>query len=269
MSLGRSLLGREIPVIRLGQGRDTVVYVGALSGQDSLTAGVLMEFVADYLSHLEKNDLVFERRMKVLSHERTVFVIPMLNPDGVGYALHGVGKENPLSERVRGMNGGEDFSRWCANARGVDLAHNFETGFAAYKERERAKNTPCGAPVGYSGEYPESEPETASLCRFLRSIAPDIKGILHLRCGTGEVLCPCADKLSAKSMAVGRVLSRSAGYRLLSPTELTPAGGLSEWCIERLSRPAFTLSCGTGAPLSAKALFELTRRALFTFPFMV
>ena len=265
--LGRSILGREIPVITLGEGAHTVLYVGAQRGEDARMAGVLLQFVREYLFRLRENALVFERRMKYFFAERTVKIIPMLNPDGVEYATHGVSRENPLYERVRGMNGSEDFSHWCANARGVDLQHNFEVGFFAHREKTGVLS---GAPALFGGEYPESEPETAAVSRYIRANAQELRGVMGLEIGKEGVRCPCADKLSAKSMAVGRLLQKSTGFHLKSPQRLAYGGGLGEWCIECFGRPAYTVSCGEATPpLSDNALFGVLRRALFTFPFML
>lgn len=270
--LARSILGREIPILTLGKGSVAVMYVGAHHGTDHVTADVLLQFVGEYLALLEKNAQVFGKRMKYIYEYCKIIVVPMLNPDGVEYATNGVGAENPLRERVIAMNGGGDFSAWQANARGVDLYCNYNVDFDVYKAREYQNGVPCGAPRRYSGEFPESEPETAALCRFLRHRREEIRGVISLH-DTGErILCGCADKLSAKSLAVGRVLQRVTGYRLVSPTDLAARGGLSHWCIEQLGRPAYTLAC-TKTPPRTEAeraiLYARLREAFFAFPFML
>ncbi len=270
--LTHSILGREIPLLSIGNGKKTVVYVGAHHGMEWITTGVLLDFVSEYLTRFERKETLFGQRLTYLFSERRILVVPMLNPDGVEYALHGVDESNPLAARVTAMNGSEDFSHWQANARGVDLNHNYNAGFAAYKALEKQNNIPCGAPTRYSGEYPESEPETAALCRYLRMFEQDICGVLTLHTQGEEIFCSCADKLSAKSMAVGRILQRMTGYRLARPEGLAAFGGLTDWCIEKLSRPAFTLECGRGEnplPLYWRPLiYDKLREALFSFPFM-
>jgi g-D-glutamyl-meso-diaminopimelate peptidase len=194
----------------------------------------------------------------------------MLNPDGVEYALHGVAADNPLRERLVAMNGGsEDFSRWQANARGVDLNHNYDAGFAEYKEMELSAGILNGASTRYSGEYPESEPETAALCRFLRQRREEIQGIITLHTQGEQIFCSCADTLRAKTMAAGRFLSRFTGYRLEKPEGSAAFGGLTDWCIAELKRPAYTLHCGTPAPARRPVVYERLRRALYTFPYML
>ena len=271
--LTRSILGREIPILTLGQGKRAVLYVGAHHGMESITSGVLLDFIADYIKQYERAATVYEYPIKYLFQERRIYIVPMLNPDGVEYAIHGVGAENPLRDRVIRMNGGEDFSHWQANARGVDLNHNYDAGFRAYKKKEAEAGITGGAPTRYSGEYPESEPETAALCRFLRLRRENIVGILTLHTQGEEIFCSCGDNLTAKTMSVGRVISRFTGYRLARPEGLAAFGGLTDWCIADLFRPAFTLECGKGEnplpPEQRPLIYERLRRILFSFPCIV
>jgi g-D-glutamyl-meso-diaminopimelate peptidase len=77
----------------------------------------------------------------------------MLNPDGVDLQIKGIEAGGILSERLLKMNGREDFSHWQANARGVDLNHNYDAGFHEYKKLEK-ENDICAGATRYSGEYP-------------------------------------------------------------------------------------------------------------------
>ena len=267
--LARSILGREIPLITLGRGKRAVLYVGTHCGTESLTAGLLLDFIADYWRQYERLATVYEYPMRYLFEDRRIYIVPMLNPDGTEYALHGIEDTNPLQERVRQMKGDLDLSGWRANARGVELGHNYDAGFAACKKAERDVGIFGGAPTGYAGEYPESEPETAALCRFLRLHRDEIKGILSFHVGDGEIFCSCGDNLTAKTMSVGRVLSRFTGYCLRRPEELSLRGTLADWCITSLHRPAFTVNCG-GLPHATPAvIYEHLRRVLFSFPCIV
>ncbi len=273
--LTKSVLGREIPLISLGSGKKCVLYVAAHHGMEGITAGVLLDFISEYLAALSKKASMYGTPMKYLFETRRLLVVPMLNPDGVEYALHGVEIDNPLRMRVLAMNGGhgEDFSHWQANARGVDLNHNYNAGFAEYKEKERAMGILNGAPTRYSGEYPESEPETAALCRLLRAEHENLLGVLTLHTQGEEIFCSCAENLTAKSMSVGRVLSRLTGYRLARPEGLAAFGGLTDWCIRVLGRPSYTLECGFGInplpPADRPLLYARLHKALFTFPLLL
>lgn len=271
--LTHSILGREIPLVRLGKGKRSIVLIGAQQGSEGATAGILLDFIADYCKQYEKNATPYEHSMEYLWRERSIYILPMLNPDGVAYATAGVEEENPLYRRVLAMNGGcEAFDDWDANARGVDLSHNFSTGFAKFRQSEQARAILNGAPRHYSGEYPESEPETAALGRFLRAVQGDLKGLLLLRGGGERIECSCENGQTAKCMAVGRVLSRTVGYRLTPPEDAVATGSVSDWCLSALGRPAYSIFCGQASASGdayRASLYERLRRALFSFAFWV
>jgi len=270
-SLGYSILREEIPVFTLGEGKRCVVLVGGLQGTEAISAALLLDFIKDYSQQVQKGNKVYEINMPYLFAERRIVVVPFLNPDGISYATEGVNGENPLFDRVTQMNGTADFSRWQANARGVTLTRNFGAGFARGKEEERARGVWNGAPVGFGGEYPESEPESAALGRFLRLLAPDLMGMIEWHVG-GGIVCSCRDKLSAKTLAAGRILGRTMGNREQTPGITSPLGSPADWCIEALSRPAYRVGVDAlhlGAKASRAPLYERLRQTLFTFPFML
>ena len=272
-TLTRSLLGREIPLIVLGEGEKSVLYVGAHHGMESVTAGVLLDFIGEYLAARVKNLTLFGTPTRYLFTRRRILIVPMLNPDGVEYAVHGVRWDNPLYARLLEMNGaaGADFSRWQANARGVDLNHNYDAGFFAYKEKERAAGILNGAPTRYSGEYPESEPETAALCRLLRGEGENLAGVLTLHTQGEEIYC--GGSAPAKIAATGRALARRTGYRLALPEGPAAFGGLTDWCVGTLGKPSYTIECGRGEnplpPAVRPRVYARLRRALFEFPLLV
>ena len=162
-SFGRSILGEPLLCARRGQGGPTMLLVGVHHGMEHLTGNLLYTFIG----------------MGALP-TGTYYVVPCLNPDGAALELGGWDPASILAERQVRMNGGRrDFSRWQANARGVDLNHNYPAGFAAYREVERSLGIEGGAPTRYSGEYPLSEPETQGLMGLIDILAPDAVLTLH------------------------------------------------------------------------------------------
>jgi len=170
------------------------------------------------------------------------------------------------------MNGGSsDFSHWQANARGVDLNHNYDSGFWEYKIVERDASLFDGAPTKFSGEHPESEPETHALCNFVRFKKPDIALSLHTQ--GEEIYYTSGDKSPNCSLSIAKTISRLTGYRISFPTGTAKYGGFTDWFIESFERPSFTLECGKGVnPLPFSNYDEIyyrIKRALFTLPVLI
>lgn len=97
------------------------------------------------------------------------YIVPMLNPDGVSISQYGLAgiKSASLRKFARRIGKGR-YSRWKANARGVDLNRNFATGF----KKGNSRGTRRG-PEGYSGPYACSEKETKALLKLVNKTRPD------------------------------------------------------------------------------------------------
>jgi g-D-glutamyl-meso-diaminopimelate peptidase len=211
-----------------------------------LTSVLLLDFLDElcdaYRSRRETVGLVPEFILK----SRTLLFVPMLNPDGVDLSIQGRVAGGVLAEREIRMNGGsEDFSHWQANARGVDLNHNYNAGFAEYKRLEGEMGILGGAPTRYSGECPESEPEVGYLCNFLR-FSGDFDLALSLHTQGEEIFFSDNGKNRIRTAAIARHLAASTGYRLSRAEGLAAYGGLSDWCASALGISSFTLECGLG-----------------------
>lgn len=269
-SLGKSILGNTIPNITLGNGNKHLLYVGAHHGMEWITSVLLLRFVNEVCEFYQSQKTVYRRSIPLLWEEYCIHVIPMLNPDGVDYQINGVSSENPLKSRVIGMNGGsEDFSQWQANARGVDLNHNYDAGFDIYKNMEAENEIPCGAPTRYSGQEPESEPEVRALCNYIRFLG-EIKLVLSLHTQGEEIYYRSGGKSLPNAYRSALKVSGLCGYRLADAEGLASHGGLTDWCIRRQEIPALTVECGRGSnPLPLSGYFRIyaqLREVLFSLP---
>lgn len=267
--IGTSILDRAIPILHIGEGGRRVLYVGAHHGMEWITSLVLTQFLEELCKVIQAQKHVYGIYPCDLLKGYTLSIIPMLNPDGVEYQIHGVAEDNPLRERLLEMNGGsEDFSAWQANARGVDLNHNYDAGFEEYKKLEREQGIKKGAPTRYSGESAESEPEVAALCNLMRFCAP-WRGVMTLHTQGEEIFSPLC-KEPEKGIVTAIRLSQLTGYRLSRAEGLAAFGGMSDWCANTLSIPSFTMECGRGKnPLpitQISSIYATMRAALFLFP---
>ena len=126
-----------------------------------------------------------------------------------------------------------------------------------------------GAPTKYSGECPESEPEVAYLCNFIR-FHENIQGILTLHTQGEEIFYQAGCVPSYKQERIAKELSALTGYRLSRTEGSACFGGLTDWCVQRLGLPSYTLECGKGEnplPLAqAFPIYTRLRNALFRFP---
>ena len=270
--LGESVMGRGIPLVTLGEGKKTVLYVGAHHGMEWVTSWILLRMMEEYCRAYKNGERICGCNVRMLFETRTLCIVPMLNPDGVEYQIHGAPRDHVFYERVRSMNGGsDDFSHWQANARGVDLNHNYNHAFAEYKLIEAERGIFGGAPTRYSGECPESEPETGALCNYIR-YCEGLKMVISFHSQGEEIYYTTHGKTLPESEAMVRAMARMCGYQVSEPDGMASFGGLTDWCIGELSLPSFTVECGKGSnPLPTCDFFFIyarLRELLFFAPFL-
>lgn len=261
VGLGNSILGRDIPVLILGSGRRQLLYVGTHHGMEWLTAAWLLRFAGEFCEYYKSGRTVYRISLPTFWERYTLHIVPMLNPDGVEYQLHGVNRENPLYARVIGMNGGKtDFRHWQANARGVDLNHNYDAGFATYKAMETAAGITDGAPTRYSGQEPESEPEVRALCSYIRFLGK-VQLVASFHTQGEEIYYRSQGKALAGGYEAALKVANLTGYRLADATGPAAYGGLTDWCLTQCGIPALTLECGRGEnPLPTESFFPVYTR---------
>jgi g-D-glutamyl-meso-diaminopimelate peptidase len=151
------------------------------------------------------------------------------------------------------MSGG-DFSTWQANARGVDLNHNYDAGFEEYKRIEKEMGIVPG-PSLFSGESPESEPEVRGVANLVRTLVPYAVVSLHTQ---GEEIY--AYPRTKRQDRVAERLAELTGYKVAVADGTAGYGGLCDYT-GALGIPSFTLELGRGTnPLSETELIKIFPR---------
>ncbi len=261
--LGRSILSRDIDCIKAGCGKSHIVVVGAHHGAEYITTLAIFDFLEFISEKFTRRGTYCGVDIRLLLQKFTFWIVPCLNPDGVELSLTSA-PSGPLRERELRMNGSFDFALWQANARGVDLNHNYDYRFAEYKTYEQEHGIVAGRSL-FSGEYPESEPETKSLANLIRTIAPRLVISLHSQ---GEELFsmpknPYMHKLSAH-------IASAIGCKYKEPHGSAEYGGLCDYTGGVLGIPSFTLEVGRGEnPLPESelpAVCDSVRRMLVLLP---
>ena len=82
-TVGNSILGDDIWVIKLGKGSKQVFYSAAIHANEWITSPVLMKFVEDYAVAYTNNTSLYGYNITNLFNSVSIFIMPMCNPDGV------------------------------------------------------------------------------------------------------------------------------------------------------------------------------------------
>lgn len=246
-SAGKSVLGRELYYLRLGTGPNQVFYNGAHHALEWITTPVLMKFTEDFLkAYTQNGTLKGGYRPKDIWEKSSIYIIPMVNPDGVDLVLNGLQPDNPYYRNlIQWNNGSTDFSTvWEANNRGVDLNHNYDAAWQLSKDAEAEYGVTGPGPTRYSGPSPESEPESKAVADFTR--AHNFRLVLAYH-SQGEVIYwNFMDMAPAEGKTIGEEFSRISGYLLDQTTGIASYAGYKDWFIQQYRKPGYTIEVGMG-----------------------
>lgn len=234
--IARSILSKPIEAHIVGEGKNTVAIFAAHHALESITSNLAYLMIDLLLSGMKKQ-VVNTVDCKLLLSKYKFIIVPCVNPDGVEMRMNGYGT-SPLKERQMRMSGG-DLSTWQANARGVDLNHNYDSGFFEYAAFMQRSGIDAG-PTLYGGEYPESEPETRGVANLIRVISPVAVLSLHSQ---GEEIYSYPD--TPRTMRAAARLSGMTGYKVCQASGSAAYSGLCDYT-GALGIPSFTYEVGRG-----------------------
>lgn len=255
---GKSVLGRKLHYIRLGNGKNKVFFNGAHHALEWITTPLLMKFAEDLSASFALNKNIAGYDPKEIFERSSIYIMPMVNPDGVELVLEGLSAENPYYNELIGWNkGSTDFSKaWQANNKGVDLNHNYNAGWENSRAAAAAMGITSPGPTRYGGEYPESEPETKSVVNFCIRHNFNIALAYHSQ---GEVIFWSFEGLEPpESKRIGQALADASGYSLDVPEGIASYAGFKDWFIKRFRKPGYTIEVGLGTnPLPISQLVQI------------
>jgi len=253
--IGRSVLGREIPAIRLGRGPKHLLLHGSTHAREWITTLLLMKFIEDYARAYQAGTELDGFDIRRLFDRVTIWVVPMVNPDGVDLVVNGLQRDNPYYEELLAANQGmTDFAAWKANVRGVDINRNFPADW----EKAKEIGAPQPGPQYYAGPYPASEPETRALMDFTRQQNFDLALPYHAQ---GEVIYwGYGDIAEDETRALAERLAAVSGYQAI---KMDRPGGYKEWFMQTTGRPGLAPEIGRGAfPIPLAQFPEIYRANL-------
>lgn len=248
-SIGESVMRKEIPCLKIGSGKKKLFLSGAYHGLEYLTAAFLVKFVSNYIDMLLLGETYYGYDIGKLSDNVTIYVVPMVNPDGVDIAVNGLDITNEFHRRLISEVGIHSFSRiWQANARGVDINHNFDAKWKMVADKP--------SPTKYGGEYAESEPETRAVTNFVRSENFDMLIAFHSQ---GREIYYDFDGMTGKnSLETARKMADESGYAVCVPEGTASFGGCKDWFIKEFGKAGFTVEIGEGTnPLPMNMLDDV------------
>ncbi|MDR0270594.1 M14 family zinc carboxypeptidase [Paenibacillus sp.] len=239
-TIGESVLGKPIPYLKIGEGARKIHVNASIHANEWITTPCIMHFIEDYARAYKLGNRWNGYDPSQWYEQCTLWVVPLVNPDGVELVQEGVQPSNPYFEQLTEWNGGRsDYRHWKANINGVDLGDQFPAHWEEEVQR-RGKSFP--GPRDYAGTSPLSEPEAEALAAFTVKTSPD--AVISLHSQGQEIYWNYRNYEPKESREWSRRLGQANGYR---PVKLEGSdAGYKDWFIQEFRRPGFTVEIGLG-----------------------
>lgn len=246
-SIGRSVMGREIPYLRIGTGGKQVFYSASFHANESITTPVLLKFAEEYARAYARGEKLYGVPAEELFSSYQLYLVPMVNPDGVDL-VNGLLQNGIYYRRARQI--GEDYpeipfpSGWKANIDGVDLNLQFPAGWENAKAIKYAQGYVSPAPRDYVGSAPLVAPESAAVYGFTRE--HDFSLILAYHTQGEVIYWKYLDYEPERSYEIAQYFGKVSGYTVEETPSESGYAGYKDWFIQEYDRPGYTIEAGMG-----------------------
>ena len=79
--IGKSIMGKDIPFVRIGRGQKEVFYSASYHANEWITSLVLLEFLYDYCNAIQTNSTIWNFNARRLFDSVSIYIVPLVNPD--------------------------------------------------------------------------------------------------------------------------------------------------------------------------------------------
>ncbi|KGP91190.1 gamma-D-glutamyl-meso-diaminopimelate peptidase [Pontibacillus chungwhensis BH030062] len=235
-TIGQSVYGRDIVLVRLGNGQADTFYNGSHHAREWLTTILNMKMIESYAEAAEAGTTIEGYDVRSLLEKGTLWFVPMVNPDGVTLQQKGLQAfPKDIHKSLISMNNGSsNFDRWKANVQGIDLNRQYPSGW-----EEVSTTSPSWK--NYKGEYPFQAPEAKVMRDLTYLLNPAVSLAYHT---SGRVIYwnfNVDQEDLGRDQDIAELYASLSGYRMVP----TYAGsGYTDWINEVFDRPSLTPELG-------------------------
>ena len=248
-NIGYSALGKNLKSIRFGQGRKEVFYSASIHANEWITSVLLMKFLENLSSAYLNNSTIWGYPARTLYNNYSLYVVPMINPDGVDLVVGNTQKYTPdIYAHAKNISNNYPSipfpSSWKANINGIDLNLQFPAEWETARRNKFAQGYTKPGPRDYVGPSPLYAPEAKAIYNF--TLLHSFALILAYHTQGETIYWKFLDYLPPNSYNIGRQLSNVSGYLLESTPYSSGFAGYKDWFIQNYNLPGYTIEAGLG-----------------------
>lgn len=260
--LTATAFGRAVRTLVIGNGPRKVLYTAAHHANEWITALVILKFAEVYAGAIQSDGQIFDRSARALAAQTTIYMVPMVNPDGVDLVVGAVGQGTPqyrIAEHFAKNYPQIPFPEgWKANLMGVDLNLQYPAGWLQAREIKFSQGFTSPAPRDYVGAYPLNQAESKVLAGYTEAVDPALVLAYHTQ--GKEIYWKFADYDVPGARELGEKFAQLSGYALTDTPYNSAFAGYKDWFIKYFRRPGYTIEAGFGEnPLPLSQFDEIYR----------
>ncbi len=245
--IGQSVMGKSVMFMQLGRGEKQVFYNASFHANEWITTPVLLKFAEDYSKAYAENTDIYGEDAQRLFSEFSLYMVPMVNPDGVDL-VNGVLKDEAYKRSTADIAANyPDIpypDGWKANIEGVDLNLQFPAGWEQAREIKFAQGFTGPAPRDYVGESWLVAPESMNIYNF--TISHDFRLILAYHTQGEVIYWKYLNYEPENSRRIAEYFGEVSGYTVEDTPYASGFAGYKDWFIQGYNRPGYTIEAGLG-----------------------
>lgn len=247
-SAGESIMGQSLYYLAIGNGITEIFANASHHANEWITTPILLKFAEEYARAVVTGESLDGADTRTLFESKKLYLIPLVNPDGVDLVTGAIGTENEYYISARSIAAEYPFipfpEGWKANIEGTDLNLNYPAGWLNAKRIKADQGFISPAPRDFVGTSPLSAIESRAMYNF--TLAHNFALTLSYHTQGEVIYWKYLNYLPPRSEEIGIALANASGYMLETTPYSSGFAGYKDWYISFFNRPGYTVEAGMG-----------------------